>query len=188
MASVIYTFLLLSLVGVIAPDSSIDVSSDRVPCGRCVHPPCGRCGLTLVRGGPRARQTTTARPVSTKRTTPRPSTTRRPTRQPTTPRRATTQPTTPRRELECKAVVTADLRVFCPRDNFSCKDYHTCVPACRRSTRKTFYIWSRSRCDGVSDCPRTEITEGGEDEEGCESSGDFDIGDTDLRIAPRGPV
>ena len=140
MASVIYTFLLLSLVGVIVPDSSIDVSSDRVPCGRCVHPPCGRCGLTLVRGGPRARQTTTARPVSTKRTTTRPSTTRRPTRQPTTPRRATTQPTTPRRELECKAVVTADLRVFCPRDNFSCKDYHTCVPACRRSTRKTFYI------------------------------------------------
>merc|ERR1712001_130017 len=100
-----------------------------------------------------------------------PSTTRRPTRQPTTPRRATTQPTTPRRELKCKEVVTADLRVFCPRDNFSCKDYHTCVPACRR-------------CDGVSDCPRTEITEGGEDEEGCESSGDFDIGDTGLRIAP----
>ena len=128
MASVIYTFLLLSLIGVIVPDSSIDVSSDRVPCGRCVHPPCGRCGLTLVRGGPRARQTTTARPVSTKRTTTRPSTTRRPTR----------QPTTPRRELECKAVVTADLRVFCPRDNFSCKDYHTCVPACRRSTRNFF--------------------------------------------------
>ena len=140
MASVIYTFLLLSLIGVIEPDSSIDLSSDRVPCGRCVHPPCGRCGLTLVRGGPRARQTTTARPVSTKKTTTRPSTTRRPTRQPTTPRRATTQPTTPRRELKCKAVVTADLRVFCPRDNFSCKDYHTCVPACRRSTRKTFSI------------------------------------------------
>ena len=25
--------------------------SARVPCGRCVHPPCGRCGLTLVRWG-----------------------------------------------------------------------------------------------------------------------------------------
>ena len=37
------------------------------------------------------------------------------------------------------------------------------------------------RCDGVSDCPQTEISNGGEDEEGCdESSGDFDISDTDL--------
>ena len=35
------------------------------------------------------------------------------------------------------------------------------------------------RCDGVSDCPQTEISNGGEDEEGCdESSGDF--GDSDL--------
>ena len=36
-----------------------------------------------------------------------------------------------------------------------------------------------SRCDGVADCPQTEISNGGEDEEGCdESSGDFS--DTDL--------
>merc|ERR1712045_210330 len=83
MASVIYTFLLLSLIGVIAPDSSFDVSSDRVPCGRCVHPPCGRCGLTLVRGGPKARQTTTTlRPFIASRPTQRTTTTRRPTRPP----------------------------------------------------------------------------------------------------------
>ena len=41
------------------------------------------------------------------------------------------------------------------------------------------------RCDGVSDCPVTEISNGGEDEEGCEGSGDFDVSLTDLRTSPR---
>ena len=45
------------------------------------------------------------------------------------------------------------------------------------------------RCDGVSDCPLTETSNGGEDEEGCEeSSGDFEISDIDLRIGPKQPV
>merc|ERR1712156_1415029 len=81
--------------------------SARVPCGRCVHPPCGRCGLTLVRGGPKARQTTTTlRPFIASSPTQRTTTTRRPTRppptttRPTTTKRPTRPPTTTRRPIE----------------------------------------------------------------------------------------
>ena len=39
------------------------------------------------------------------------------------------------------------------------------------------------------DCPLTETSNGGEDEEGCdESSGDFEIGDINLRIGSKRPV
>ena len=139
MASVLALFL-LALVSLIAPTTSSidnDVTFDRVPCGRCVNPPCGRCGLTLIRGAQQARQPTTARPASTERPTRRTSSTRRPTRTSTT-RRPTRPPTTPRKpvgELACEeALVMADRRVFCSRDQFACPDYHTCVPDCRRST------------------------------------------------------
>lgn len=45
------------------------------------------------------------------------------------------------------------------------------------------------RCDEVFDCPLTETSNGGEDEEGCEeSSGDFEISDIDLRMAPNSSV
>ena len=148
MASALALFL-LSLVGLIGQSAaSIDVTFERVPCGRCVHPPCGRCGLT-IRRGQQARQTTTVKPISTERqtqstsTTRRPtrrtSTTRRPTQRTSTTRRPTRQPTTPRRptvQPECGQVVVSDHRVFCSRDQFACQDFRTCVPACRRSTAK----------------------------------------------------
>merc|ERR1712130_1091952 len=138
--------LLLSLLGMIGQSStSIEVSFKRVPCGRCVNPPCGRCGLTLIRRANQARQTTTARPVSTKRTTqsttrrptrrtsttrrptPRTSTTRRPTQGTSTTRRTTRQPTTPRKPIVqlCGEVVTSDHRLFCSQDEFRCQDFRT---------------------------------------------------------------
>ena len=112
---------------------------------------------TKVRGGPKARQTTTTlqpfialRPTQSatirwRPTTPppptttrRPTTTKRPTRPPTIIRRPTRPPTTTRRPI-CEIVPPpAPDRAFCSRDQFACPDYHTCVPACRRWVAKYF--------------------------------------------------
>ena len=130
--------LLISLLGLIGQsDTSIETTFKRVPCGRCVNPPCGRCGLTFIRRANQARQTTTVRPFSTKRTTQ--STTRSPTRRTSTTRRTTRQPTTPRKpfvQAECGEGVTSDHRLFCSQDEFRCQDFRTCVPACRRLVAK----------------------------------------------------
>ena len=86
--------------------------------------------------------------------------------------------------------VTLSLLLFCPglalalgrRENFCCKDKKTWIVSPKVGSGTVYCIIFRISycqqiklivnhltqvCDGVEDCPRTEIGGGGEDEEGC---------------------
>merc|ERR1712001_439382 len=61
---------------------------------------------------------------------------------------------------------TQDAEGMCPGDQFPCPDRLTCVLSCHR-------------CDAVSQCPKGEDFDGGEEDEGefCESSGSGESGE-----------